>query len=131
MRTRIFLIFIVSIIYQSCNSVKNDFFNEKDYVITKTEFFEGHIDKEIYTNKNDTSRKMKKYYHGNGVLMAKCFTNKMKTDGEFEIFSIDGKIIMTHLYKDGVKLSTKRSKPIDTTITIFRNGKLEKLHKTN
>ena len=71
---------------------------------------------------------MTKYYFDNGRLMSKSFSNKMQIDGNFEVYSIDGKLITTDLYKNGQRVSTKRSKPLDTTITIFRNGKLEKLH---
>ena len=128
MRLKKFTVLVFLILSQSCNSLKSDVFNEKNYLITKTDLFNGIVDKEIYTNKYDTSRKMTKYYFDNGTLMSKSFSNKMEIDGNFEIYSIDGKLIMTHLYKDGQRVSTKRSKPLDTARTIFRNGKLEKLY---
>ena len=128
MRLKSFTVLVFLILSQSCNSLKSDVFNEKNYLITKTDLFNGIVDKEIYTNKYDTSRKMTKYYFDNGTLMSKSFSNKMEIDGNFEIYSIDGKLIMTHLYKDGQRVSTKRSKPLDTARIIFRNGKLEKLY---
>ena len=128
MRLKSFTILLFLMLSQSCDSLKSDVFNEKNYLITKTDFFKGIVDREIYTNKYDTSRKMTKYYFDNGRLMSKSFSNKMQIDGNFEVFSMDGKLITTDLYKNGQRVSTKRSKPLDTTITIFRNGKLEKLH---
>ena len=128
MRLKSFSVFLFLMLSQSCDSLKSDVFNEKNYLLTKTDLFKGIVDREIYTNKHDTSRKMTKYYFDNGRLMSKSFSNKMQTDGNFETYSMDGKLIMTHLYKDGQRVSTKRSKPLDTTRTIFRNGKLEKLH---
>ena len=128
MRLNSFTILLFLMLSQSCDSLKSDVFNEKNYLITKTDFFKGIVDREIYTNKYDTSRKMTKYYFDNGRLMSKSFSNKMQIDGNFEVYSIDGKLITTDLYKNGQRVSTKRSKPLDTTITIFRNGKFEKLH---
>ena len=128
MRLKSFTILLFLMLSQSCDSLKSDVFNEKNYLITRTDFFKGIVDREIYTNKYDTSRKMTKYYFDNGRLMSKSFSNKMHIDGNFEIYSMDGKLTMTHLYKDGQRVSTKRSKPLDTTLTIFRNGKLEKLY---
>ena len=128
MRLKSFTVLVFLIFSQSCDSLKSDVFNEKNYLLTKTDLFKGIVDREIYTNKYDTSRKMTKYYFDNGRLMSKSFSKKMQIDGNFEIYSMDGKLIMTHLYKDGQRVSTKRSKPLDTTITIFRNGKIEKLY---
>ena len=128
MRLKKFTVLVFLILSQSCNSLKSDVFNEKNYLITKTDLFNGIVDKEIYTNKYDTSRKMTKYYFYNGRLMSKSFSNKMQFDGNFEVYSIDGKLITTDLYKNGQRVSTKRSKPLDTTISIFKNGKLEKLY---
>ena len=128
MRLKSFTILLFLMLSQSCDSLKSDVFNEKNYLITKTDFFKGIVDREIYTNKYDTSRKMTKYYFDNGRLMSKSFSNKMQIDGNFEVYSIDGKLITTDLYKNGQRVSTKRSKPLDTTISIFRNGKLEKLY---
>ena len=128
MRLKSFTVLVFLIFSQSCDSLNSDVFNEKNYLITKTDFFKGIVDREIYTNKYDTSRKMTKYYFDNGRLMSKSFSNKMQIDGNFEVFSMDGKLITTDLYKNGQRVSTKRSKPLDTTITIFRNGKLEKLY---
>ena len=128
MRLKSFTILLFLMLSQSCDSLKSDVYNEKNYLITKTDFFKGIVDREIYTNKYDTSRKMTKYYFDNGRLMSKSFSNKMQIDGNFEVYSIDGKLITTDLYKNGQRVSTKRSKPLDTTISIFRNGKLEKLY---
>ena len=128
MRLKSFTVLVFLIFSQSCDSLNSDVFNEKNYLITRTDFFKGIVDREIYTNKYDTSRKMTKYYFDNGRLMSKSFSNKMQIDGNFEVFSMDGKLITTDLYKNGQRVSTKRSKPLDTTITIFRNGKLEKLY---
>ena len=128
MRLKSFTILLFLMLSQSCDSLKSDVYNEKNYLITKTDFFKGIVDREIYTNKYDTSRKMTKYYFDNGRLMSKSFSNKMQIDGNFEVYSIDEKLITTDLYKNGQRVSTKRSKPLDTTISIFRNGKLEKLY---
>ena len=84
MRLKSFSVFLFLMLSQSCDSLKSDVFNEKNYLLTKTDLFKGIVDREIYTNKHDTSRKMTKYYFDNGRLMSKSFSNKMQTDGNFE-----------------------------------------------
>jgi antitoxin component YwqK of YwqJK toxin-antitoxin module len=104
-------ILVFSIFLCSCHNSKdhsNDFYNEVNYIPTKVN---GSDSNSIYTkyfvNKYDTSRKMIINYYDTNKIFTKSFLHGKLDDGKFDLYSYDGKLISTALYKDGIKIYKK------------------------
>ena len=116
--------FSLLIILFGCVSRKRNPYNESDYILAKVDSFNGRPGTEDYVYKYDTSRKMRIDYFGNGKLLLKYFTHNGKSDGKSEAYDYSGKLMAIDSFHDGTLIwSQKFTKP-DTSIRVFRNGKI-------
>ena len=108
----------------SCNLQNNNPYDEHNYILIRTDSFNGAIDSKLYIHKNDTSRKLQFYYYDNSRLLSKGFTHHGKVDGKFEFYSYQGNLLQMDSFIDGKKIRTHSYVPPDTSIRIFKDGKL-------
>ena len=85
----------------------------------------GELTRRTFVYKYDTARKFQISYWDNGNILVKGFSLNGKMDGKIEMYQIDGNLMQIDSFSNGVKLSSKKYVAEDTTIKIFRNGKLE------
>ncbi len=116
----------------ACEYTKRNVFNESDYKVFRLDSFDGKLERKIFYNIHDTSRKMEINYDFNGKILAKRFTYKGKQDGELKIFNInDRKLMVIDSFENGKKVFEKRFYKPDTCIKFINNGKEEKFESLN
>jgi len=122
---RILLLFFLPYLI-SCNS-KKGVYDEKDYLLAKTDSLNGIVGTQWFVYKYDSLRLLQVDHYGDGKLMSKAFSYNGKLDGRRLIYDIDGKsLLAVDSYSNGKKvIPTKHFKPLDTTVKVFSNGKLE------
>lgn len=119
------ILLLVSLTFIGCQSKPLNVYDETNYTLIQTDTFQGILDRRIFVYKYDTSRKMQINYWDNGNILAKGFSHKQKLDGRFEMYYITGKLMQVDSFFDGNKISSIKNHNTDTSIKIFRNGKLE------
>ncbi|MGG9960745.1 hypothetical protein [Ferruginibacter sp. SUN106] len=123
MRRIAFSLFLL--VFFGCMNKHHNFYNESDYVLVKTDSFNGKVDRELYVYKYDSARKMLINYWDNGKVMGKGFSYKGQLDGSLNVYDMDGKLSATDSFSKGKKISSKEFFTPDTSVKIFRNGKME------
>jgi len=116
MKVIILLLFVIFLI--SCKSKRLDPYNQSNYVLVKTDSFNGNIGTQYYVFKDDSSRKFQVYYWGDGKLMAKGFMHHGKMDGKFEMYDYLGKLMSIDSFVDGKKISEKKFFTLDTSVKL-------------
>ena len=100
-------------------------YEQSNYILVKTDSFNGNIGTQYYVLKNDTSRKLQIDYWGDGKLMAKGFTHNGKMDGKFIMYDYKGNLMVIDSFVEGKKVFEKLFYEKDTTIKLFKNGKFQ------
>ena len=108
-----------------CGEKKKDPFNQSNYILVKTDSFKGNVGTQYLVYKYDTLRKLQIDYWGDGKLMAGSFFYNGKMDGEAVIYDYKGNLMAIDSFKNGVKVYEKLFFEKDTSIKLFKNGKLE------
>src|SRR5882757_5085583 len=114
-----FLIIIVA-----CKSNKRNVYKESDYTLFKIDSADGIIGTKFFSYNYDTNREMQIDYWNDGTIMAKGFTYKKHIDGELLMYDVDGKLSVIDSFKNGKQVYAKEFHIKDTTVLIFKNGKL-------
>jgi antitoxin component YwqK of YwqJK toxin-antitoxin module len=107
-----------------CGEKKKDPFNQSNYILVKTDSFKGSVGTQYLVYKYDTLRKLQIDYWGDGKLMARSFFYNGKMDGEAVIYDYKGNLMAIDSFKNGVKVYEKLFFEKDTSIKLFKNGKL-------
>ncbi len=116
----------------ACEPTKRNIFNESDYKVFRLDSFDGKLERKIFYNIHDTSRKTKINYDFNGKILAKGFTYKGKQDGELKIFNTnDRKLMVIDSFENEKKVFEKRFYKPDNSIKFINNGKEEKFESLN
>jgi len=113
------------IILIGCRPNQRNVYDEADYALIKVDTFNGRVGTQYYLYKFDTSRKLQIDYWGDGKLMAKAFTYRGKVDGWWTMYDYTGKLMALDSFSVGKKILSKVQTPVDTSMKIFRNDKLE------
>jgi len=119
------LLFLALFVF-SCHS-KKDVFDEADYVLVKSDSLNGIVGTEWFVYKYDSLRMLQVDYYGDGKLMGKAFSYNGELDGRRVTYDFNGKsLLAVDSYSNGKKvIPTKYFKPVDTTVKVFSDGKLE------
>ena len=118
------LVFI-PLLFLGCSNKQRDVYDENNYALIKIDTDNNIIFRRTFVYKYDTARKFQIGYWNNGNILVKGFSLNGKMDGKIEMYQIDGNLMQIDSFSNGVKLSSKKYLAEDTTIKIFRNGKLE------
>ena len=120
-----FLQYILIVLLFSCSTKQKNVYDENNYIVEIIEKDGEILGKRILVNKFDSSRKLVISYWDNGSILAKSYLHKGKVDGKFEYYGMNGDLLLADSFHDGVKLYSKRFTENDTSVKIYRIGKLE------
>jgi antitoxin component YwqK of YwqJK toxin-antitoxin module len=109
-----------------CKGKQKNIYDEANYDLIKVDTLNGIVGTKFYRYRYDSSRKMQIDYWADGKLMAKTFSHYGKLDGKCIMYDTNGVTIMAlDSFKDGVKSKSNSYYQEDTTMKIFRDGKLQ------
>ena len=123
MKSFFFLLLLLLLV--GCGEQKKDPFDQSNYIVVKTDSFKGNVGTQYLVYKYDTLRKLQIDYWGDGKLMARSFSYKGKMGGEAVLYDYKGNLMAIDSFKGGVKVYEKLFFEKDTSIKLFKNGKLE------
>jgi|GEM_PF-2266188 len=107
-----------------CSSNERNLYDESDYTLVKTETDNGIVYRKDYVYKHDTAREMKTEYWDNGRIMSKWFLYHKRLDGKSIKYDMQGKILAIDSFQNGIKVYSKEFFVSDTSVKIFKDGKL-------
>ena len=116
--------FISFILFSWRCGIEKNVYNESDYNLVKTDLYDGIVYKKNYIYKYDGAREMKIEYWDNGKILAKSFLYRKRLDGELVMYDMEGKISAIDSFRNGEKVYSKRFTKSDTSVKIFKDGKL-------
>jgi antitoxin component YwqK of YwqJK toxin-antitoxin module len=114
-----------SLLFVGCSNKQRNVYDEKDYILLKVDTDNNIIFRKTFVYKYDTGRKFQISYWDNGNILVKGFLYNNKLDGKAQMYDMHGALTEIDSFSNGRKVYSKSYVPIDTTIKIFRNGKLE------
>ncbi len=109
-----------------CSDRKGDPYNEANYILLKKDSFDGIVNKRTFIYKYDSLRIMYIDYWDNGEILLKGFIYNGQPDGKFEAYDINGKLMRADSFDKGKKIYSRKFFIPDTSVKIFKNGKLER-----
>jgi len=118
------LLSLLAFLCLSCSSKKRNPYDESDYVLVKTDSFEGMLDRKYFINKYDTTRLMINSYWNNGNILIKGFIYNGRRDGKLQNYNIDGTLLSEDSFFNGKNIYSRKYYLPDTSIKLFKDGKL-------
>jgi antitoxin component YwqK of YwqJK toxin-antitoxin module len=115
-------VFILVIAFFGCKNKPMDIYDPKNYELISKDSNESY---EIYVLKENSNRKMQKFYWNNGNLQAISFFLNNKRDGKWQSFFEDGKLSAESIFTDGKENGDQKTYFINgkvATIERYRNG---------
>jgi len=107
-----------------CSSNGRNLYDESDYTLVKTDTDNGIVYRKDYVYKYDTAREMETEYWDNGRIMSKWFLYHKRLDGKSIKYDMQGKILAIDSFQNGTKIYSKEFFVPDTSVKIFKDGKL-------
>jgi hypothetical protein len=111
--------------FLGCRNQPINFYDESNYILVRTDSSSNGLDRKLYVNKYDTAWKMLNNYFYDGKLLAKGFSYNGHIEGNLKVYDMNEKLMTIDSFHNGIKLSSKHFYSRDTSVKIFRNGKLE------
>ncbi|MEO6668459.1 MAG: hypothetical protein ABIN36_03215 [Ferruginibacter sp.] len=119
------ILLLVCSVVTGCKITPRNVYNEADYILARSDTSEGIMHRQIYIYKYDTSRKMQINYWDDGKILGKGFSHRQKLDGRVKVYDFSGALMQVDSFFEGKKISSVKNYAPDSSIMLFRKGKLE------
>lgn len=130
MRLIIIAFFILH--FWGCRNPSNNFYEESNYILVKTDSSTEGLDRKLYVNKYDTAWKMLINYYYDGKLLAKGFSYRGHQEGNLKLYDSEEKLTAIDSFHNGIKISSKSFIKIDTSVPFefikSRKGRVQDLN---
>jgi hypothetical protein len=127
MRKLILATCIILIGLSSYGQTNHNVFKLSDYVLVRTDSSSRGLERKLYVNRYDTSRKMEEDFYYDGTILGRGFSYKGKLEGILETFTVKGNPLGIDSFHNGVRISRKYFNAPDSGAMFFSHGKLRPL----